>query len=103
MSETITIPTPHVPHGPEGIPRNVADADYMRAAVRNIKHQSRGERLWGSNLTATIVKLLEDVADALEQKPRCPACGLPSPCGAETPEDWPPPIKVDHAAFEVQR
>lgn len=69
MSKTITIPAPHVPHGPVGVPENVADADYLRAAVRNIEYQTRGERLWGSNLTATIIKLLNDAANALDGVP----------------------------------
>jgi hypothetical protein len=66
--ETITIPRPHVPYGPAGVPERVADADYLRAAVRNLKHLSQGERIWGSNLTATVVKLLTDSADALTPK-----------------------------------
>lgn len=65
LQDTITIPRPHVPFGPDHIPEREADADYLRSAVRNIKHLERGERIWGSNLTATIIKLLLDSAAAL--------------------------------------
>ena len=65
---TITIPAPHVTSGPEGIAANVADAAYLRSAVRNIDHLSHGERLWGSGLTATVRKLLLDSAQALGPK-----------------------------------
>jgi len=65
---TITIPTPHVTYGPEGIPANVADADYLRHAVKNIDYLSHGERLWGSGVTATVRKLLLDAAKALDPK-----------------------------------
>ncbi len=64
---TITIPTPHVPFGPTGVPEHEADADYLRSAVRNIEYLERGEKLWGSNVTATVVKLLNDAADAVEE------------------------------------
>lgn len=68
MSEQIiTIPRPHVPHGPVGIPEEEADARYLRDAVRNIEFRGNGERIWGSNLTATIIKLLQDCADAIER------------------------------------
>lgn len=57
---TITIPAPHVPYGPEGVPEGEADALYLREAARRINEQ----RLFGPNLTATVVKLLADAADA---------------------------------------
>lgn len=63
---TITIPRPHVPFGPEHVSPEKADAAYLRAAVRNVDHLGRGERLWGSNLTATVRKLLLDAAEALD-------------------------------------
>lgn len=66
MTETITIPRPHVPFGPEGKTAEEADAEYLRHAVKNIDYLERGERLWGSNLTATVRKLLLDAADAVE-------------------------------------
>lgn len=62
---TITIPTPHVPFGPTHVPEHVADADYLRGAVRNIEYREQGEKLWGSNLTATVIKLLNDAAEAI--------------------------------------
>lgn len=65
--DTITIPRPHVPFGPVGVPANRADAEYLRSAVRNIEFSvNRGRALWGSNLTATITKLLLDTAAALD-------------------------------------
>jgi hypothetical protein len=70
MRATIKIPRPHVRFGPEGIAEEKADADYLRSAVRNIDYLGRGERLWGSNLTATVRKLLLDAAEALD--PRSP-------------------------------
>ena len=66
--ETITIPSPHVPYGPIGIPADRADASYLRSAVRNIRHLGHGERLWGSNVTETVIKLLTDAAVALESR-----------------------------------
>lgn len=83
----LAIPAPHVPHGPTHVPENIADADYLRGAARNIRYLDRGERLWGSNVTATVLKLLEDVATALEAREaevtspttrRCVHCGTPS-------------------------
>lgn len=70
MTKTITIPAPHVPYGPVGVPENEADARYLRDAIKNLKHLSHGERMWGSNLTATIIKLLGDAADALDTEPK---------------------------------
>jgi len=68
-ADTITVPRPHVAHGPAGVHPDEADAEYLRSAVRNIEHQGRGERLWGSNLTATVVRLLIDAAFAIEHGP----------------------------------
>ena len=63
----LTIPRPHVPHGPEDVTPEAADAEYMRWAVRDIRHaQDNGRSLWGSPLTGTICKLLGDVAEALD-------------------------------------
>lgn len=59
---TITIPAPHVPHGPVGIPQGEADAMYLRRAADRI----RDARPFGSNLTATVVKLLNDAAAAVD-------------------------------------
>jgi len=64
---TITIPRPHVPFGPTHVSPEAADADYLRAAVRGIHHLNHGERIWGHNLTATVVKLLLDSATAVEK------------------------------------
>lgn len=69
---TITVPRPHVTHGPKGVAPVVADADYLRAAVRNIEHQSHGERLWGSGVTAMVTQLLNDASDALSAAAEAP-------------------------------
>lgn len=72
MLTTITIPRPHVPYGPDHVTEDQADADYLRSAVRNIDHLSRGERIWGSNVTATVRKVLLDAADTLAAPPATP-------------------------------
>lgn len=59
--EFITVPRPHVPHGPEGVPAAQADADYLRSAARNFRYR----KVCGSNLTETVCRLLTDAADAL--------------------------------------
>lgn len=64
QAERLTIPRPHVPFGPEGIPADQADADYLRDAARNIEFS----RCMGSNLTATVVKLLNDCATAIDER-----------------------------------
>lgn len=58
----ITVPRPHVIHGPEGITPEQADAAYLRHAARNIRYR----KVCGSNLTDTVCKLLEDAATAIE-------------------------------------
>lgn len=56
---TITIPMPHVAH-----PGGTTQAQYMRNAAKRVETS----RLWGSHVTATVTKLLNDVADAMEAK-----------------------------------
>ena len=63
---TITIPRPHVPYGPHGIPEHVADANYLREAAFHIRD---GYAVGGWNLTNTVIKLLLDTAAALETEP----------------------------------
>ena len=60
--ETITIPRPHVPHGPAGVSRDDSDADYLRRAARDLEEVYKP---FGSNLRATIVALIRDAADAI--------------------------------------
>lgn len=60
--EHITIPRPHVPFGPEGVPRHEADARYLHSAANHIEG---GYKVGGRNLTATVIQLLRDSADAL--------------------------------------
>lgn len=62
-AEHITIPRPHVPYGPEGVPAEQADADYLREAARKLEEHYKP---FGSNLRAAVVKLIRDAADAVE-------------------------------------
>lgn len=61
-SDALTIPRPHVPYGPVGIPEHEADADYLEHAASSL--ESRYE-VGGSNVRATVVGILRDVATAL--------------------------------------
>lgn len=62
----LTVTVPSVPYGPEGVPVEQADADYYRAAARNIRRaKQRGNSFAGSNLTETVAKLCDAVADSL--------------------------------------
>ncbi len=68
MSDKRSIPVtvPSVPYGPAGVQRDVADADYYRAAARSIRSQAmRGEAFSGSNVTETVALLCEAAAEAL--------------------------------------
>lgn len=58
---TVTVPRPHVPHGPAGISADLADADYLRTAAERIGQQ----RWFGSNLSATLAGHLHAVADVI--------------------------------------
>lgn len=58
----VTIPRPHVPHGPQGTPEDVADANYLREAAQKLETHYKP---FGSNLRATVVQLLRDAADAV--------------------------------------
>jgi hypothetical protein len=60
--ERITIPRPRVPFGPEHLAEHEADAHYLREAARHIEG---GYKVGGRNLTATVIQLLRDCADAL--------------------------------------
>lgn len=62
MTENVTIPRPHVPYGPVGVPTEIADADYLDHAARNL---AGGYAVGGYNVTATVIKLLHDTATAL--------------------------------------
>lgn len=64
MLTTITIPRPHVPTGPVGVPEDVADAAYLRAVVRKI--DGGYARVGGSGVTAMIRSLLVNVAETIE-------------------------------------
>lgn len=60
--DAITIPRPHVPYGPQGVDPNTADIAYLRRAARDLEKHYKP---FGSNLRATIVKLVHDAADAI--------------------------------------
>jgi hypothetical protein len=64
----LTVTVPSVPHGPIGVPVEQADADYYRAAARNIRYaKQRGRSFAGSNLTETVAKLCDAVAESLDR------------------------------------
>lgn len=60
---TVNIPRPHVPFGPEDVPEDEADADYLREAARKLEDHYKP---FGSNLRGTVVQVLRDAADAIE-------------------------------------
>lgn len=60
--DVITIPRPHVPFGPEGLPAEAADAAYLRRAARDLEKHYKP---FGKNLRATVVKLVHDAAEAI--------------------------------------
>lgn len=62
----ITIPAPHVVHGPQGVPPHEADAHYMRHAASNLEGKYE---VGGSGVRGAVVDLLRDVATALLDAP----------------------------------
>ena len=65
----LLVDVPRVPYGPAGLSETQADADYYRAAARNIRHQAeRGNPFAGSNVTEAVARLCENVATALNEK-----------------------------------
>ena len=66
---TVTVPAPRVP-----FPGPSTDAHFMREAA---SHLQGGFQVGGSNLTATVIKLLIDVANAME--PAATPAPVPSP------------------------
>jgi hypothetical protein len=71
VSHTLKLKVPSVPFGPLGVPAEKADADYYRAAARNIRYgQEQGRSFAGSNLTETVAKLCDAVAEALDRQPQ---------------------------------
>lgn len=69
-TEHLSIPRPHVPHGPSGLTADEADAMYLRKAADSLESHYKP---FGSNLRATIVKLVKDAADAIAPGPEDPA------------------------------
>ena len=79
--QTITVPRPHIPYGPEGIPADEADANYLRKAADDLAVHYR---CFGSNLRATVVKLMNDAADAIATRaPVTPDTGQREHTGTE--------------------
>lgn len=69
-THTITVDVPSVPYGPKHVATTVADADYYRSAANHIRSAAaRGEAFAGSNLTETVAKLCDEVADKLSALP----------------------------------
>lgn len=64
--EVVVIPRPVVPHGPHGLTENEGTAHYLRGVVRKI--DSGFLTVGGSNVTATVRKLLLDTADAITER-----------------------------------
>lgn len=62
-TDTITIPRPVVPHGPHGMTEDEATANYLAEVVRKI--DTGFLNVGGSNVTATIRKILLHVRAAL--------------------------------------
>lgn len=54
----------HVPYGPTGVSGGRADVDYLREAARKIEEHYKP---FGSNLRATVVELLREVAFIMEE------------------------------------
>lgn len=76
--DEITIPRPTIPYGPDHLTRDEADASYLREAAKEL---AEFYKPFGSNLRATIVKLINDAADAIESPtvvaPPAPALSRP--------------------------
>jgi len=62
LPPTITVPTPHVPTGPKGVPPRESDADYLDSAAWNLEH---GYPLGGSGVRAMVARLLRSAAHAV--------------------------------------
>ena len=65
--ERLSIPIPNVPFGPEGVAPTIATASYLIEVVKKI--DSGYANVGGSNVTATLRKLLVDTAEALRGLP----------------------------------
>lgn len=63
-ADSITIPRPHIPYGPIGVDLKRADVDALRKAAVDL---AEFYRPFGSNLRATVVQLIHDAADAIDE------------------------------------
>ena len=63
QQDAITIPRPHVPYGPDAITADQADAAHLCRAARDLEKHYKP---FSSTLRATIVKLVNDAADAIK-------------------------------------
>lgn len=62
VQQVLVVPVPHVPFGPEGVPAMLADATYLDHAASNLEGKFQ---IGGSNVRATVVRMLRNVATAL--------------------------------------
>jgi hypothetical protein len=69
VADTIAIPTPRVPYGPDGVEPRFATAMYLDSVLSKLRAlDDDGHRrihIGGSNVTATVERILGDVAMAL--------------------------------------
>jgi hypothetical protein len=65
-NDQVLVHVPHIPFGPKGIPKNLADANYYRSVAKTIRHQANvGQPFAGSNVPEAVAKLCDNAADAL--------------------------------------
>lgn len=64
-NQWITIPRPHVAHGPKGEIPEASDYRYLQDAAKTIENR----KMFGSNVTRTIVTLISDAAEAVKALP----------------------------------
>jgi hypothetical protein len=77
VADVITIQRPEVPHGPEGMPPRLATALYLGEVVKKIErfvvdqdgYRQRRVHIGGSNVTATVVDMLNDIISVLRRDP----------------------------------
>lgn len=86
VNRSITIPRPHVPYGPHGVAADQADTDYLRQAADDLEIHYKP---FGSNLRATVVKLIRDAADSIQAP-------------AADPTDMPPPDVLEAGAAALR-
>lgn len=98
--DAITIPRPHVPFGPQGIDPDTADAAYLRGAARDLEKHYKP---FGSNLRATVVKLVYDAADAIASGGRSRSPGYRVRVDESEPKDRVIVIDPEGRALSIHR